>query len=357
MICKDYYSSLKELCDEYDSKDKSFDRNLLLQYNGEDFEMKADLKHKRVLISGDMKKIPFIDGIKELDCSDCIYLEEIPSIQTLKSLNCDGCMELLNIPNIKKLECLSCNGSSISSIPPFETIKVLICKETDVSDLSFLNNLEDLNCQNCSLLLKLPVSDKMQDLNCSGCILLNELPDCYKKLKILECEYCIFKFLPKYDSLEELYCSDCSFLLEIPNYQQLRILQCANCIFKSLPEIDSLEELLCEGCRFLLEIPNYQNMKELSCVDCLSLRFLPDLPSSVEIGFRECPFLTINRNDYYVNKHNNIVNKNINNLCLLQRRVKNKIYNPRKDFIRGVLLNESILYDVLINLVLNYYYV
>ena len=49
-----------------------------------------------------------IEGLIEIDCSDCTSLTSIPNIEGLEKLTCYGCTSLTSIPNIKGLESKGC---------------------------------------------------------------------------------------------------------------------------------------------------------------------------------------------------------------------------------------------------------
>ena len=84
--------------------------------------------------------------MKELNCSGCTNLKEIPNIVGLKDLNCSWC-EITTIPDIPGLEYLECMN----------------CK--NIKEISNVG-LKNLNCSRCSLLTKIP---EVQTLDCSNC--------------------------------------------------------------------------------------------------------------------------------------------------------------------------------------------
>lgn len=116
-----------------------------------------------------------LEGLKELDCTNCPLLTIIPNIKGLKRLKCSNC--------------------------PLLTI------------ISYIKGLRTLWCSNCPLLKTIPNIEGLEYLYCNNCTLITEIPnigELNKYINYLEINYYSNPQLPymKYYIENKLYDED-----------------------------------------------------------------------------------------------------------------------------------------------------
>ena len=84
-----------------------------------------------------IKKIPNIEGLKELDVIYCMNITKISHITGLQILNCSH-TNITEIPNIKGLQRLYCNNTNITEIPNIKGLEKLCCKNTNITDVPYI---------------------------------------------------------------------------------------------------------------------------------------------------------------------------------------------------------------------------
>jgi hypothetical protein len=157
-----------------------------------------------------------------------------------------------------------------------------MCIICDISDISILINLTELNCSDCPLLTSIPYTlINLKSLNCSDCPLLTSIPSTLVNLKSLNC-------------------SDCPLLTSIPN------------------TLINLIGLHCSDCPLLTSIPD--TLVNLIYLDCSGNRLITTVPfilrtynPRIHIYYDDCPWINYNKD------------KNIRKLITLQRFVKKNI--------------------------------
>ncbi len=134
-------------------------------------------------IHGSFTKIPHINGLKELDCSNCENLTEIPHIVGLKKLNCSQCENLTEISRIKGLLELNCFGChELIEIPHIVGLKKLICPHChNLTKIPHIVELLELECSHCYNMTEIPHIMGLKKLGCSSCprlIKISNIIDC-----------------------------------------------------------------------------------------------------------------------------------------------------------------------------------
>lgn len=106
-----------------------------------------------------VKSIGIIDGVEQINCRDCIGLENLflEESKNLRNLDCRGCVRLKSIPKINGLINLYCERCyNLESIGESESLKLIHCskcpKLKSIPDIK----LDILSCENCQMLVKIP---------------------------------------------------------------------------------------------------------------------------------------------------------------------------------------------------------
>ena len=120
-----------------------------------------------------------IEGLEELDCSECLNVTSIPNIVGLKQLWCSGCSNLTTIPVINGLKVLNCSFCpNITTIPVIAGLKVLNCSFClNIKTIPNINGLEELFCYGCLNVTTIPNISKLKYLKPSDCPWLPQNPD------------------------------------------------------------------------------------------------------------------------------------------------------------------------------------
>lgn len=243
-----------------------------------------------------VKYIPYIEGVLEICCEDCISLEYIsPDFKELKILSVCNCKSLVNIPQIDSLEELYCHDNILlKTIPYITNLRVLSFSSTSMEpglDLSRFKNLRSLDCSSYKYIKEIPYFEFLTVLRCWDC-------DNLEHISYME-------------TLEELECSGSKLISHIHDYPNLRLLDIYQCLLiTSIPDMKSLVELICEreqddffSCipqyiinklytdclteldvsqyKRLIHIPRIENLKKLKCHSCPSLTSI-DITDTVE---------------------------------------------------------------------------
>ncbi len=95
----------------------------------------------------------------------------------------------------------------------------------------------------------------------------------FPRLKILIVSFTNISSIPYMENLEELYCDNCNFFSEIRYFPKLRILSCRRTNILSIPFMENLEVLDCTHCPNILKIFCYPNLKNLYCSIDLKIKF------------------------------------------------------------------------------------
>lgn len=283
----------------------------------QDFE---SLKVLDLSLSKRLTHIPDFSRATKLEkicLSRCEYLQNFGSslcnLHSLQSLTLSGCSYIDQFPELPmNIKFLDLSGTAIEQVP---------------SSIQCLSYLEELYLCNCKRLKSLPTSicnlSFLKWFDLRGCSMLEYFPDILKPMEHLAhlslsgtgirelhssignlirisslhldgCEN--LKVLP--DSiynphLEVLSFSTCPRLDNLPPLSivlhSLTRLCLKNCNILEIPDLlflPSLEELTIEGTkidRVPATIKDCCKLYELVIVDCKSLRYLPELPSSIEI--------------------------------------------------------------------------
>uniref|UniRef100_A0A0D3B0S4 ADP-ribosyl cyclase/cyclic ADP-ribose hydrolase n=1 Tax=Brassica oleracea var. oleracea TaxID=109376 RepID=A0A0D3B0S4_BRAOL len=209
--------------------------------------------------------IKSLRSLKWMDLSDYVNLKELPDLSTAT--------------NLEKLNLNDC--SSLVKLPPA---------------IGYTNNLENLNLRDCSSLIKLP--------SMSG----NSLEKLDIRWMLKSCGFSLFYwesqlpfFVGNATNLEMLVLSNCSNLVKLPlslgNLQKLQILILQGC---SKLEIlhTNIKELNLSNCINLVELPLFigklQKLKELRLKGCSKLEVLPtniNLESLQLLDLSDCSML------------------------------------------------------------------
>ncbi|CAF1697167.1 disease resistance protein TAO1-like isoform X1 [Brassica napus] len=184
--------------------------------------------------------------------------EGIKPLRSLKWMNLSGSVNLKELPdlstatNLEKLNLNDC--SSLVKLPPA---------------IGYTNNLEKLYLRHCSSLIKLPSlsGNSLEKLDISGCSSLVEFPS----------------FIGNAVNLRELDLSSFQNLLELPSYvgnatnlENLNLGHCSNLVDLplSLGNLQKLKELRLKGCSKLEVLPTNIKLESLDLLDlseCSSL--------------------------------------------------------------------------------------
>ena len=155
--------------------------------------------------------------------------------------------KIFSLKNLNNIKYLNFNKNNYTSNLNFcEPLLYLYCENTNIREIpESLNCLEELNCNNCKNLIKIPEIKTLKKLYC-GETKISEIPE------TLNC-------------LEELYCSYCDNLRKIPEIKTLKKLVCSTTNISEIPEtLDCLEELNCSFCLNLIKIPNIKTLKKIN---------------------------------------------------------------------------------------------
>ncbi|XP_044469735.1 disease resistance protein RPS4B-like [Mangifera indica] len=227
-----------------------------------------------------------------------------------------GCKSFDNLPisfncqSLRKVNLSSCsNLKTISYL--LETIAELYLDGTAIEELlpiEHLFRLEKLSLRKCSRLERLPESIReLKSLKCfylSGCSKLDRLPNDMgnlQTLEVLELEEISFAEVPTFMTslinLETLSLTRCKMkkrlgipLVDLFIFQKLIKLKLVDCCIEVLPNnIGQLLSLnyLCLDQNNLETLPesikDLSNLRGLSLSICQRLKYLPELPSSLQI--------------------------------------------------------------------------
>jgi Leucine-rich repeat (LRR) protein len=162
-------------------------------------------------INIDMKKLPIVISLQELNLLGCSNLQELPilisQLKALQELNLCGCLNLQEL------------STSIGQLNAFQNLDLGWCSRLQKlpSSIGQLNALQNLYLSRCSSLQELPTSigqlNALQNLYLSRCSSLQELPTSIGQL----------------NALQNLYLDMCSSLQDLPrSIGQLNALQNLN---------------------------------------------------------------------------------------------------------------------------------
>lgn len=106
-----------------------------------------------------VKSIGVIDGVEEINCRNCVNLENLflEESKNLRNLDCRGCVRLKSIPKINGLINLYCEHCyDLESIGESDSLKLIWCRKCP--KLKSIPNfkLDILSCENCWMLVKIP---------------------------------------------------------------------------------------------------------------------------------------------------------------------------------------------------------
>ncbi|CAN1245442.1 Disease resistance protein L6 [Linum grandiflorum] len=209
-------------------------------------------------------------------------LSNMSDLKHLQDLNMEGCTKLIKVRSFGKLETLrKLNMSGCKSIK-------------ELPDMSGLKNLHDLNLEGCTGLIKVAgfgKLDKLRKLNMSGCNTIKELPDMsgLKNLHDINLEGCTsIKELPDMSCLKNLHdlnLEGCTELVKVTTFgkmEMLRKLNMSGCsTTKELPDMSrlmSLEDLNLVGCTEIIEIKGLEKLETLRKLNISGCQSIQELP-------------------------------------------------------------------------------
>jgi len=186
----------------------------------------------------------------------------------------------------------------------------------EIPDISFLTNIEIIDCyeNNLSKLPKLP--DNLTSINCytNNLIKLPNLSN-FINLRFLNCGYNRLTELPDLScliNLTKLYChgNELTKLPKLSKCIKLKQLVCNNNKLTKLPNLNKCVDLLLIYCNYnkLIELPNLTKLKKLINIQCSNNLF-----TTIPLNILECKKLK------YSKKYNkyNFENEYINELSYL----------------------------------------
>ncbi len=92
-------------------------------------------------------------------------------------------------------------------------------------------------------------------------------------LEYLNCQCCNATLISSMKKLTQIICCFCPNISEIPFLTDLEKLYCCGTNISSIPHMEKLETLWCYQCPKLYEIPNLPNLNQLYCDDDLKIKF------------------------------------------------------------------------------------
>lgn len=141
--------------------------------------------------------IEFSCRFNKINClpspSECLNLERIDCTSN----------QIIEIPKYPKLKCLVCSYNQISIIPNLENLEKLVCNNNIINHIEQCHNIKYLDCS-MNKLMKLNKYDSLVDLICSYNNISELNP--YEKVKYLEIFHTDIKEIPFMNNLQELYC-------------------------------------------------------------------------------------------------------------------------------------------------------
>ncbi|CAN1245440.1 Disease resistance protein L6 [Linum grandiflorum] len=262
------------------------DRNLKLA--AKTFEKLADLRYLDMAfftVTGDFGEILPDTSLRKLNgCTELVKITCYQKLEMLRKLNMAGCesiKELSNMSDLKHLQDLNMEGCTklikVRSFGKLETLRKLNmsgCKSIkELPDMSGLKNLHDLNLEGCTGLIKVAgfgKLDKLRKLNMSGCNTIKELPD-----------------MSGLKNLHDINLEGCTELVKVTSFEKLETLRKLNMsgcnTIKALPDMSgliSLDFLNLEGCTELIDVKCFgklEMLRKLNMSGCKSIKELPDM--------------------------------------------------------------------------------
>jgi hypothetical protein len=230
----------------------------------------AQLQYLRVLIVS-RTSIQTLEGagsasLRSLDVSFCAMLSDFASVEKFTAL------EQLNVS--------ASQVKNLSQLSRMTRLRVLNLSQTpfvaDLSALSALPHVEELNLANCVSLLCLSPLKQLRGLRS---LILNDCPlirdisaliSVAKSLRLLDIRGCPLHDLSTVASLvnlESLKIGSCNSSSLLPNISPLKLLQC-------------LRHIRIENCVMLTTLEPISDLPQLSSMELIGLSSLRELPSS-----------------------------------------------------------------------------
>ncbi|CAN1245439.1 Disease resistance protein L6 [Linum grandiflorum] len=259
------------------------DRNLKLA--AKTFEKLADLRYLDMAfftVTGDFGEILPDTSLRKLNLCGCWSVgEKLEMLRKLNMAGCESIKELSNMSDLKHLQDLNMEGCTklikVRSFGKLETLRKLNmsgCKSIkELPDMSGLKNLHDLNLEGCTGLIKVAgfgKLDKLRKLNMSGCNTIKELPD-----------------MSGLKNLHDINLEGCTELVKVTSFEKLETLRKLNMsgcnTIKALPDMSgliSLDFLNLEGCTELIDVKCFgklEMLRKLNMSGCKSIKELPDM--------------------------------------------------------------------------------
>ena len=103
-----------------------------------------DEKTTEIICCSNVKKIPLLPNLTNLDCSET-KITEIPLLPNLTTLNCWN-INITEIPLLPNLTTLDCFETNITEIPLLSNLTNLDCSFTKITEIPLLPNLIELYC-------------------------------------------------------------------------------------------------------------------------------------------------------------------------------------------------------------------
>jgi len=125
--------------------------------------------------------------------------------------------KIFSLKNLSNIKYLNFNKNNyVKDLNFCEQLLYLYCENTNINEIpETLNYLEELNCNSCENLIKIPKIKILKKLNCENTN-INKIP------KVLDC-------------LVELNCHKCQNLIKIPEIETLKILNCKKTKISKIP--------------------------------------------------------------------------------------------------------------------------
>lgn len=238
------------------------------------------------LSSSSLQDTPILKWANLSYSSKLTNLLGLSNAKNLERLNLEGCTSLLKLPqemeNMKSLVFL--NMRRCTSLTCLQSIKVSSLKILILSDCSKLEEFE-------------VISENLEELYLDGTAIKGLPPAAgdLTRLVVLNMEGCtelesLPKRLGKQKALQELVLSGCSKLESVPtdvkDMKHLRLLLLDGTRIRKIPKIKSLK-CLCLSRNIAMvnlqdNLKDFSNLKCLVMKNCENLRYLPSLPKCLE---------------------------------------------------------------------------
>ena len=113
-----------------------------------------------------------------LDISGCKDVRKIPLLPRLKELNCQGCSKIRKIPLLPKLKILECGRCvRLKKIPALPRLKTLYCfRCCELREIRGMRRLRMISCSGCPKLREIRGFPRLESMYCMKCPKLTVVP-------------------------------------------------------------------------------------------------------------------------------------------------------------------------------------